>query len=626
MESFSIDSPLSKFFSNVLSIDVEIVDFAESSSCLEEDRLCKQRNSSSRQTEKKNEFFNGNEGIGFGLIEFELPELELSLGNACFFEDEKIQFFSEVVESDINMVFEGESSFLAAVMESSDDMYAAAASLSIDLQLFCSDSSELTDEIILSCIGCATELTRHNYPKMPESETLAESFLTAFPSINPLSAHAILSSGGILVEFLQWSHQHRIRAIQKYHVPNQSKIVITKKKRIYIGSPPKIDTPVDNLFHFELLKQFPDGNLNLPRALRPHGSWMSGLRAFRCSCDPSKARKQLDSRTSRGTEMSNEFKKTDWPSDDKLFGPQESLDMAPLNKVDYHLNNNFANLREDLIGEVIDIGDSFSAGEDFSTIANSLDLSHSVPETDKDPAVQNFRPARKLSFGSNSLPSFPLVAEISYDSNYQEKLLEDSSVPKTVPSFQEKDRQERGGTPFSKAIRSVQPQQALPWTIEFLNRIREKSRLHQQSLPHDMSRRHFSYSGNISKNTKRKSLSILDFYKYQGGSTPRKITAQKRQKRSTQPSNPSKNEKTSTSFCPRTWIPPDKRARRMLFSERVEMEARISWSGVIKMVRIWTEDFTAEFERAGKNATTYMKPGPFLLQTATLLRVRQLNS
>ncbi|PSS33081.1 Zinc finger CCCH domain-containing protein [Actinidia chinensis var. chinensis] len=340
MESFSIDSPLSKFFSTVLprSIDVETVDFAESSSCSEEDRLYKQRNSSSRHTEEKNEFFNGNEGYGFGLIEFELPELELSLENACFFEEEKIQFFSEVVESDINMafsrqleldfkffisfmivlfahgyvmrnpyykdlesfelhkdivgllrdhsedsgcvpqspetlsskitststpflkqssspmilpkrekqiqretegfemgqrfpcvrfcgffqVFEGESSFLAAVMESSDDVYAVAASLSIDLQLFCSDSSELTDEIILSCIGCATKLTRHNYPKMPESETLAESFLTAFPSINPLSAHAILSSGGILVEFLQWSHQHRIRAIQKYHVPDQS--------------------------------------------------------------------------------------------------------------------------------------------------------------------------------------------------------------------------------------------------------------------------------------------------------------------------------------------------------------------------------------------------------------------
>ncbi|PSR93441.1 Zinc finger Ran-binding domain-containing protein [Actinidia chinensis var. chinensis] len=558
------------------------------------------------------------------------------------------------------LVFEGESSFLAAVMESSDELYAAAASLSIDLQLFCSHSSELTDEIILSCIGCATKLTRHNYPKMPESETLAESFLTAFPSINPLSAHAILSSGGILVELLQWSHQHRLRAIQKYHVPDQSVSLLStlccygerevsrsamtdcsssvssapdsenchyktgslRKKGKYSGSPPKIDTPVDNLFHFELSKQFPDGSLNFPQASMQHDSWMSGCEEIfdefekldvsvsdkwfsqkqgsgpsgvAAMMNPSKACKQLDSRTSRETEMSNEFKRPGWPLDDKLFGPLESLDMAPLNKVDYHFNNNFANLQKDLIGEVIDIGDSFSAGENFSTIANSLNLSPSVPETDKDPAVRNFRTARKLSFSSSSLPIFPPAAEISYDSNirfstkdygqsltegndrdtdaeftryklplkYQEKLLEDGSVQKNALPFQKKDRQQRGGTALSKAIHSVHPQEGSPWTIEFLNRIREKSRLRQQSLPHDMSPRPFSYSGNISKNTKRKSPSTLDFYKYQGGST-RKIIEQRRKKRSTQPSNLSRNEKTSASFCLSTWTPPDKRARRTL--------------------------------------------------------------
>ncbi|XP_057475950.1 protein SHORTAGE IN CHIASMATA 1 [Actinidia eriantha] len=558
------------------------------------------------------------------------------------------------------LVFEGESSFLAAVMESSDELYAAAASLIIDLQLFFSHSSELTDEIILSCIECATKLTRHNYPKMPESETLAESFLTAFPSINPLSAHAILSSEGILVELLQWSHQHRLRALQKYHVPDQSVSLLStlccygeredsrsamtdcsssvssapdsencryktgslRKKGKYSGSPPKIDTPVDNLFHFELSKQFPDGSLNLPRASMQHDSWMSGCEEIfdefekldasvsdkwfsqkqgsgpsgvAAMMNLSKACTQLDSRTSRGTEMSNEFKKPGWPLDDKLFGPLESLDMAPLSKVDYHFNNNFANLRKDLIGEVIDNGDSFSAGEDFSTIANSLNLSHSVPETDKDPAVRNFRTARKLSFSSSPLPIFPPAAEISYDSNirvstkgygqsltegndrhtdadftryklplkYQEKLLEDGSVQKNALPFQEKDRQQRGGTALSKAIHSVHPQEGSLWTIEFLNRIREKSRLRQQSLPHDMSPHPFSYSGNISKNTKRKSPSTLDFYKYQGGST-RKIIEQRRKKRSTQPSNLSKHEKPSASFCLSTWTPPDKRARRTL--------------------------------------------------------------
>lgn len=101
-------------------------------------------------------------------------------------------------------IFEGESGFLASVMESSDGLYAAAASLGIDLQLLCSFSPELTDEIILKSIAKETRIIRGLYTKLPESETLAESFLTKFPSVNPLSAHAILSSEGMLSDFLNY--------------------------------------------------------------------------------------------------------------------------------------------------------------------------------------------------------------------------------------------------------------------------------------------------------------------------------------------------------------------------------------------------------------------------------------
>ena len=45
--------------------------------------------------------------------------------------------------------FEGESNFLAAIMESSDTIYAAAASLDMNLQLLFSYILESTDEIIL---------------------------------------------------------------------------------------------------------------------------------------------------------------------------------------------------------------------------------------------------------------------------------------------------------------------------------------------------------------------------------------------------------------------------------------------------------------------------------------------
>uniref|UniRef100_J3LF84 Protein SHORTAGE IN CHIASMATA 1 n=1 Tax=Oryza brachyantha TaxID=4533 RepID=J3LF84_ORYBR len=114
------------------------------------------------------------------------------------------------------MVFEGEAHFLSAVMDSSDSLYAAAASLDMNLQLFFSHTPKLTDEIIHNCIMNVTSLNKAPSADVPESETLAESFLTSFPSINPLSAYMILSSGDSLVEFLSWPHERRIQKVEKY--------------------------------------------------------------------------------------------------------------------------------------------------------------------------------------------------------------------------------------------------------------------------------------------------------------------------------------------------------------------------------------------------------------------------
>uniref|UniRef100_A0ACD5Z566 Uncharacterized protein n=1 Tax=Avena sativa TaxID=4498 RepID=A0ACD5Z566_AVESA len=119
------------------------------------------------------------------------------------------------------MIFEGEPHSLSAVMESSDSLYAAAASLVMNLQLFFSHAPKSTDEIILSCIRNVTRLDKAP-PDIPESESLAESFLTKFPSINPLSAHIILSSAGSLAEFLGWSHERRIQAVGNSLLPPQS--------------------------------------------------------------------------------------------------------------------------------------------------------------------------------------------------------------------------------------------------------------------------------------------------------------------------------------------------------------------------------------------------------------------
>lgn len=114
----------------------------------------------------------------------------------------------------------------------------------------------------------------------------------------------------------------------------------------------------------------------------------------------------------------------------------------------------------------------------------------------------------------------------------------------------------------------IDPHSGSPWTIEFLNRIREKSKLRQQNLHSDTSASPYEISGNIAKVPTRRSPSILEFFKYQGGSTPRKILEQRKQKRNLQSSISSKNEKTS-SFLLQTGTPIDKRARQVCINYHV---------------------------------------------------------
>lgn len=550
-------------------------------------------------------------------------------------------------------------------MESSDGLYAAAASLGIDLQLFCSYSSELTDEIILSCVGYANKLTGSLYTKMPESETLAESFLTQFPSINPLTAHAILSSGGVLVEFLEWSHECRIQAIQKYRVPGESvallsaicrygeredsksgitecsssissapdwenchhKIESERKKQKCIRSPSKNDILGDCFLNFESLNQFTkftDFSLNTSRVSKPAGdSWMSNgpemldeIKGSGLSMENKwNGQKQglemgtiknastlfnlNDSQLSKDSEMLYDIGKPGLSLNDKLSGERHRSDVATGN---WHNKNNGEDLRKDCKGEVIDLNDSFSIGEDFSSIAKSLRFSPLVLELDEDPTAGKSKTARRLSFSKSSHPTFSTAGDANYSSDIWTSLNRKQSLREGVVEFQDTEFgkgeipmknqkqllqnsmhrslkdfygpsfQEKGmhysGTPLSNALNSVHLPKGSPWTIEFLNRVREKSKLRQQSLPCDRSGLCFENSDNVSKVIKRKSPSILEFYKYQGGSTSKKVSEQskkvseqKRQKRHFKPSTYKKGN-GSTSLCP-TWTPTDKKARQV---------------------------------------------------------------
>ncbi|XP_024028664.1 protein SHORTAGE IN CHIASMATA 1 [Morus notabilis] len=575
------------------------------------------------------------------------------------------------------MVFEGENSFLSTVMEHSDGFYAAAASLGIDVQLFCSSSSELTDEIIMSCIGCAT---RGVYPRMPESETLAESFLTKFPSVNPLTAHAILSSGDMLIEFLERSNEYRIRAIQKYHVPNESIALLgalckygeleesrsmmtncsssvssgtdsknfdlnvaSKRKRWeYGGMLHKNDTHMDELLHIDPVNQFSKDSLDPSSVAKPYNPFMSKdpetfheLRKPRlcrsnlfhqeqgldvsAMMDPSIVPKPRDFQKSEEPQMFKKIRKPELSFNEKLSGQLQGTGVAMLKNFDLHNINSSDFLFEDEKGEVIDLTGSPGSGKEFFSIADPI--TYVMPEIEKD-ATRKSKTIRRLSFGKNHQTTFSTSAEIFSGKNiwnsvedkrhnlqagvksysdtdlgndlsflrHPDKLVKNCF--KETPAenshrvqFQEKESSyyEFGGTPLSNALSFSSPGQKSPWTRDFLDRIREKSksRLRNQSLHCDSSEPCYGGLRSISKVTKRRSPSILEFFKYQGGSTARRIPQQKKQKLSMQSSSSSKGIKNSASASIlRTWTPIDKRSRQTLSfaMNNGESQTKLVWN------------------------------------------------
>lgn len=523
-------------------------------------------------------------------------------------------------------------------MESSDGLYAAAASLGIDLQLFCSYSAELTDDIILSCIDIGNRFIKGLFPKLPESETLAESFLCKFPSINPLIAHAIISNGGVLADFLEWSCESRINAIQKYHVSDESislfsalcrygeredsQSIMTdssssvssgpdsknchgslgseNKRCKYMRNPHNM--PVDNLLQFEPAKQSTDSILTCPELSKyssestkvkvsdPKGC-ESSLKDFLVEKEgldsmmtryPPLVTDHHDCNLSKDALLPNSSGKHSLRWNIASVGPKRGINEATMSSMEWLSSRNSDAVREEVRGEVVDLIEP--------AVFSPLNISFLVQDIDNDPIRES-----ECSFGQCNHPTFPAVADIESSSyctsplkhqkyssnrgvdellsqeqnndrlhlNYQRTLLNadfDSRSSRKLPSKPVPgERPDHRGTPFRNALHSSHLQRGSPWTEEFLNQIRKKSMLRQQVLPPET-----SPCPNIRMNTsnraKRRSPSILEFFKYQGSST-RKIPEQKRLKTSSQSLCLFKNEKAISVGLSGT--PADKRARRV---------------------------------------------------------------
>ncbi|CAD5334679.1 unnamed protein product [Arabidopsis thaliana] len=565
------------------------------------------------------------------------------------------------------MVFEGEPAFLAAVMDSSDELYAAAGSLGISLQMFCSSSANLTDEIILKCIKSSVKLSKLHV-KMPESESLAESFLTKFPSVNPLTAQVILSSSGSLLEFMKLPHKSKVERTQKYHVPEESvdlfssvcrygaredsRSVMTdssssvssgpdsdthhvsvhsgSKKKQYIAEKDEID--MDDLVHFSPSIEFADTQLKSSGDFQLDDSWSSkdheifhfdpvtefsdapfkpsGISHPNDSW-PSKDPERFDKKSGPGSSSKDTF----WEKDQPDFSVEDSLPGIPeledwsfpvkdkfmsqnrgckfpvMRDFNLHDNRNSENFIADYKGEVIDRADKYLE-EDFPPSPGYNRFARIVSDVNEEELPRKSKSSRKLSFFGSLQPNFPKAADIDssseryatekdskydnntslrgYADNYpakrQRTLLEEvltrrSAVPTTELPFRE-EISHFGGSPLSNAIRSSNQVQSSPWTVDFLNRVRERSRARkqQQSLPSYASPPSLETPGNIKKaNTKRKSPSILEFFKYKGGN---KLQEEKRQKRSKNSSASPKNERFYSPL--KSCTPIDKRAKQSL--------------------------------------------------------------
>ncbi|KAI4351756.1 hypothetical protein L6164_006078 [Bauhinia variegata] len=534
------------------------------------------------------------------------------------------------------LVFEGDVNFISTVMESSDGIHAAGASLGIDLQIFFSYSSELTNEIIVSCIKYVTKLTRGLYNRMPESVTIAESFLTAFPSINPLTAHAILSSGAALCEFLKWSHEHRVRVLEKFNVPEQSialfsafcrygeredsKSIMTdcsssvssgpdsyrcqvdyeRKRKKKISSPQEDELCFDELLQFEPVDQVFDGFLDsstLSKHCSPGMTKDTGLlfgqkQGFDVTTirKPSVSRPSCDSQNFKAPEKLEQLNRSSSSLKDKAQAPYDTLntDMISKNLACHGLGNS-KKVHEDITGKFIDLTDIPVRDKNFSFLDDSMDFLSLVTETEEDHMRKN-KIARRLSFDKGKHPvantsniwsslkdagtevenhpePYFVKDDLPLDVRHSEKNSDEGSTQVTMRNLQGLPFQEEmshlGETPLSRALRSASPLKNSPWTIEFINRIKEKSKLRQKPFSREKAAPSFGDSGNVCRVPKRRTPFISEFFKYQGSRPHGNIPEKKRQKQSVQSTNAVKNGKY-LDFLPPTWTPNDKKARKTL--------------------------------------------------------------
>ncbi|KAK1260663.1 hypothetical protein QJS04_geneDACA001943 [Acorus gramineus] len=492
--------------------------------------------------------------------------------------------------SDCILVFEGEINFIGTVMESLNGLYAAANILDIHLQIFWSCSPELTDEIILSCIRYAAKSNGGLFPTLPESETLAETFLTKFPSINPLSANAILSSGGMLVEFLKWSNDRRIKAVGRFHVPDESIALFNalctygelgesksgmtetecssvdsdnnsfkmlpqrKKQKCMVNN--TVEMPTDNFLYQQPIFQPSDSFLEPSEALQSYNHRFSNVHE-----PPQKAE---NSRFNTNETFSS-----------RKWGINHSV---PNNLPPFGTTKSVIG-HDDTRGVVVDYDDSF-LDEKLPPVVNSSSF-WTEPELEMEVAAEASWPAEKFAGSMKNHRVFPTIGEINHDLDgwRQSPKRYKASGLSNLDIYRDASRQVIRNSPslsvhgkgemstsrnrFQDPVLSSQLQPGSRRKVQNFGRAKQ-NRENMISPPLRTSMRGSSSSKGTDTSYKKMSPSIIYSYRYEGDSQPKKTNKQNWQKGVGRPPDLSSIHKNNSSSLLPTWTPIDKRARQNL--------------------------------------------------------------
>ncbi|GAQ80757.1 hypothetical protein KFL_000610350 [Klebsormidium nitens] len=144
------------------------------------------------------------------------------------------------------LIFEGPPAFLRATYQELTPLHAAALGLDINLQCLLSDCPDTTNRFVLKLIGSIRTLPKRSAsvppetpPPMPETASPLEAFLTAFPSLNPVSAHAILASGVNAPHFAQLPEEQQVALTRRFDVPVRSLRLFTLQYTVHCGRDPE---------------------------------------------------------------------------------------------------------------------------------------------------------------------------------------------------------------------------------------------------------------------------------------------------------------------------------------------------------------------------------------------------